>query len=82
MKLISGIGALLVLLALAGSNLAQVSRDFPGIQAVPVFRPAQQEPNPSAVKVARLHYSGGGDWYWGARRYRISFAISGRTLIS
>jgi hypothetical protein len=22
-------------------------------------------PNPSAVKVARLHYSGGGDWYWG-----------------
>lgn len=23
-------------------------------------------PNPSAIKVARLHYSGGGDWYWGA----------------
>ncbi|UCE25964.1 MAG: DUF4159 domain-containing protein [Candidatus Zixiibacteriota bacterium] len=22
-------------------------------------------PHPSAVKVARLHYSGGGDWYWG-----------------
>jgi len=22
--------------------------------------------NPSAVKVARLHYSGGGDWYWGS----------------
>jgi glycine/D-amino acid oxidase-like deaminating enzyme len=22
-------------------------------------------PNPSAIKVARLHYSGGGDWYWG-----------------
>jgi hypothetical protein len=21
--------------------------------------------NPSAIKVARLHYSGGGDWYWG-----------------
>ncbi len=21
--------------------------------------------HPSAVKVARLHYSGGGDWYWG-----------------
>lgn len=21
--------------------------------------------NPSAVKIARLHYSGGGDWYWG-----------------
>jgi hypothetical protein len=22
-------------------------------------------PHPSAIKVARLHYSGGGDWYWG-----------------
>ena len=22
-------------------------------------------PNPSAVKIARLHYAGGGDWYWG-----------------
>ncbi|MEA2031268.1 MAG: DUF4159 domain-containing protein [candidate division Zixibacteria bacterium] len=22
-------------------------------------------PDPSAIKVARLHYSGGGDWYWG-----------------
>ncbi|MFQ5453723.1 MAG: DUF4159 domain-containing protein [Candidatus Zixiibacteriota bacterium] len=21
--------------------------------------------NPSAIKIARLHYSGGGDWYWG-----------------
>lgn len=65
MKLTSGVGALWVLLALAGSSSAQVSRDFPGIQAVPVLRPSQQEPNPSAVKVARLHYSGGGDWYWG-----------------
>jgi hypothetical protein len=22
-------------------------------------------PDPSAIKVARLHYGGGGDWYWG-----------------
>jgi len=22
-------------------------------------------PDPSALRVARLHYSGGGDWYWG-----------------
>ncbi len=22
--------------------------------------------NPSSIKVARLHYSGGGDWYWGS----------------
>ncbi len=27
---------------------------------------ASTHPNPSAVKVARLHYSGGGDWYWGS----------------
>ncbi len=26
----------------------------------------QVHPDPSAIKVARLHYSGGGDWYWGA----------------
>ena len=24
------------------------------------------DPNPSAIRVARLHYSGGGDWYWGS----------------
>lgn len=24
-----------------------------------------QNQNPSALRVARLHYSGGGDWYWG-----------------
>lgn len=29
------------------------------------YTPPQGHPNPSAVKVARLHYSGGGDWYWG-----------------
>lgn len=23
-------------------------------------------PDPSAIKVARLHYGGGGDWYWGS----------------
>jgi hypothetical protein len=29
------------------------------------YRQTQQDPNPSAIRVARLHYSGGGDWYWG-----------------
>lgn len=28
-------------------------------------QPQVQNQYPSAVKVARLHYSGGGDWYWG-----------------
>lgn len=27
---------------------------------------ANYNPNPSSIKVARLHYSGGGDWYWGS----------------
>lgn len=40
------------------------------IQSVPgVAIPSPQRPvrpaNPSAVKVARLKYEGGGDWYWG-----------------
>jgi len=26
---------------------------------------AKVEQNPSALKITRLHYSGGGDWYWG-----------------
>lgn len=25
----------------------------------------EKKQNPSLVKIARLHYSGGGDWYWG-----------------
>ena len=29
------------------------------------YVPPVGNPNPSAIKVARLHYSGGGDWYWG-----------------
>jgi hypothetical protein len=31
-----------------------------------VTEDAAFNPNPSAIKVARLHYSGGGDWYWGS----------------
>jgi hypothetical protein len=58
--LILALGALV-----AGAVLAQVSRDFPGLQPVPNYHPPDQNHNPSAVTVARLHYSGGGDWYWG-----------------
>jgi hypothetical protein len=46
--------------ALAQRNLDELMRR--------IGRPEQQnvpEGNPSAIKVARLHYSGGGDWYWG-----------------
>jgi hypothetical protein len=31
-----------------------------------VTEDAAYSKNPSAIKVARLHYSGGGDWYWGS----------------
>jgi len=34
-------------------------------QALRSTAPDKANPNPSAIKVARLHYSGGGDWYWG-----------------
>jgi hypothetical protein len=43
------------------------------VQAQTVGRAANQaflqdgtNPDPSSIKVARLHYSGGGDWYWGS----------------
>ena len=34
--------------------------------APPTPQEQAMNPNPSAIKVARLHYSGGGDWYWGS----------------
>jgi len=50
---------LLALPVTAQRNLQQlISRIKPTTQAI-------GDQRPSAVKVARLHYSGGGDWYWG-----------------
>ena len=61
------------LLALVGLVLfcvpVDAQRNLDEIQALMGGQPRQQKAstqNPSAVKVARLHYSGGGDWYWGA----------------
>jgi len=34
-------------------------------QTIPRLKTAPVKENPSSIKVARLHYSGGGDWYWG-----------------
>ena len=34
--------------------------------AMPGSRTLQAPVNPSAITVARLHYGGGGDWYWGS----------------
>jgi hypothetical protein len=39
------------------------------VAAVPAARAQSQlsaPPDPSAITVARLHYPGGGDWYWGS----------------
>lgn len=49
-------GVLLVLLINRAAE-AQVSRPNPGGES--------EQPDPSAFTVARLHYPGGGDWYWG-----------------
>lgn len=47
--LLAGASIVLLLLPAIGSAQSQLSRP----------------PDPSAVTVARLHYGGGGDWYWG-----------------
>lgn len=51
--------AVICLCLLLGAALAQIPLPQRALRAPEV------NPNPSAVKVARLHYSGGGDWYWG-----------------
>jgi len=53
------------LLFLAAAVLGQPR---PGSDNLPISQSevvAGQNQNPSALRVARLHYSGGGDWYWG-----------------
>jgi len=36
-----------------------------GLAPTQSYLSGRYHPDPSSVKVARLHYSGGGDWYWG-----------------
>jgi hypothetical protein len=65
---IVGIVVLVCGVVLAVQTLAQTNPPafpVPGQPAIPAYRPPQGDPNPSAIKVARLHYGGGGDWYWG-----------------
>ncbi|MCP4686222.1 MAG: DUF4159 domain-containing protein [bacterium] len=53
----------LIVVAAAVSGLGQISgRRFPTGEG---YSEDQFHKHPSAIKVARLHYSGGGDWYWG-----------------
>ncbi|MCX6829918.1 MAG: DUF4159 domain-containing protein [candidate division Zixibacteria bacterium] len=58
--------AILLALFIANPIGAQERRGMlPPQLRVPQPPPPPPSINPSAVTVARLHYSGGGDWYWG-----------------
>jgi hypothetical protein len=61
--------ALSVTLLWAVAAMAQIDiSPIPRNRTLPINRlqDVQANPNPSTIKVARLHYSGGGDWYWGS----------------
>lgn len=47
------------------SLLAQTDRLEQLIQGIQTPKAEAKEEPPGAIKIARLHYSGGGDWYWG-----------------
>jgi len=54
---------------LASSAAGQSDFDLPILpnpDRQATYQTARFNPNPSALKVARLHYAGGGDWYWGS----------------
>jgi len=61
----------LILLTLVGAMLlpqlvSAQRRTTPPESPAQAYLQDQYHPNPSYLKVARLHYSGGGDWYWGS----------------
>jgi hypothetical protein len=60
------IGLLLILTATAvmGQSTVRVPARTGRTAVIPQARPKPPE-DPSNIKVARLHYGGGGDWYWG-----------------
>jgi hypothetical protein len=45
---------------------SQMVEKSAGLSSRPGFADEETPVNPSAVTVARLHYGGGGDWYWGS----------------
>ncbi len=55
----------LIVILLAGNLLAQNNQLNDLMRQIPQSTVAKAITNPSMVKIARLHYSGGGDWYWG-----------------
>ena len=55
----------LIVILFAGNLLAQRNQINELMRQIPQTTIAKAKMNPSMVKIARLHYSGGGDWYWG-----------------
>lgn len=54
------------LILLSGNVLSQERSAFEQLmEQMPKQTAKKAKINPSALKIARLHYSGGGDWYWG-----------------
>ncbi len=60
------VAALLVALVISASGLAQQEPTRRLIDVLSRGSALSANVAPSAVAVARLHYSGGGDWYWGS----------------
>jgi len=54
-----------IITPLAATLLLSSASAQTGTRATPSYQESQYHSHPSAIKVARLHYSGGGDWYWG-----------------
>ncbi len=61
-KSCSQIALILIIL----SSISSAQRDIRIPSGAKVTEDAAFSKNPSSIKVARLHYSGGGDWYWGS----------------
>jgi hypothetical protein len=55
---------LLLLILISASVFAQGRTLLP--RGSRILEDSTTNPNPSSIKVARLHYPGGGDWYWGS----------------
>ncbi|MBN2227186.1 MAG: DUF4159 domain-containing protein [candidate division Zixibacteria bacterium] len=61
----TGLLAFLVIVTISAPIFAQQGINGLVPQGTPVYIPGEKPPHPSAVTAARLHYGGGGDWYWG-----------------
>jgi hypothetical protein len=55
-----------LIFALFGQSIAQDRDAILSRLKIPLKMASPRQINPSAVTVARLHYGGGGDWYWGS----------------